>query len=43
MPGAPGGAAPGPSGAKRKEFIGPDAELAAMLERDIMDGSPGVK
>ena len=24
-------------------FAGPDAELAAMLERDVLDQSPGVK
>lgn len=27
----------------KKEYVGPDADLAAMLERDMLDGSPGIK
>mmetsp|Transcript_34267 Transcript_34267/g.61825 ORF Transcript_34267/g.61825 Transcript_34267/m.61825 type:complete len:574 (-) Transcript_34267:400-2121(-) len=47
----PGGAGGGggsdgskPTGAEaRKQYQGPDMELAGMLERDIMDSSPGIK
>lgn len=42
--GAPGGEAPvGSNGKARVPYVGPDIELAAMLERDIMEGGPGVK
>lgn len=29
--------------AKKVEYEGPDADLAAMLERDVLDSSPGVR
>lgn len=29
--------------AKKREYDGPDADLAAMLERDVLDSSPGVR
>lgn len=36
--------APGSKGGKgaKKEYVGPDADLAQMLERDMLDGSPGI-
>lgn len=34
---------PGAPGAKKKVFQGPDAELAVQLERDMLDGSPGIR
>ncbi len=41
----PAGGKPGDKGggAKRPQMVGPDAELAAQLERDMLDGSPGIK
>ncbi|GFH15846.1 p60 katanin [Haematococcus lacustris] len=44
--GQPAGNGNGAAGAgeKRKiNYVGPDADLAPMLERDMMDGAPGVK
>ncbi len=36
--GGPSGGAP-----KKKEYAGPDPELAVQLERDMMDGSPNIR
>ncbi|MEW5317757.1 MAG: hypothetical protein WDW38_009031 [Sanguina aurantia] len=41
--GAAAGGNVGSNGKARVPYVGPDIELAAMLERDIMEGGPGVK
>ncbi|GAX80543.1 hypothetical protein CEUSTIGMA_g7981.t1 [Chlamydomonas eustigma] len=42
--GKPGGGGSGPGGqAKKKDYAGPDADLAAQLERDMMDGNPNIR
>ncbi|GLI68711.1 hypothetical protein VaNZ11_013194 [Volvox africanus] len=38
-----GGAAAGGAGANKKQYIGPDQELATMLERDIIDEGINIK
>lgn len=41
--GGPGQGQGGEGGGKKLNYVGPDAELAAMLERDVMDGAPGIR
>ncbi len=40
---AKGGGAAAGGAPKKKEYSGPDAELAVQLERDMMDGNPNIR
>jgi hypothetical protein len=51
-PGAPAGAGNGATGGavckqaagvKKTEYMGPDGDLVANLERDVLDRSPGIR